>query len=175
MVQKPFVLGGLIGLGWLMLSIIAHDPIERVCVRLPNGLMLAPEARIHLLRGSFEPGILILDRNNNELNGVGASSFLFSRTTAIWFDPNRPEESSVSWVRMAYHPDVGLVSRAAQEVLFREVRDSFGERLEEPDEWYLNGAHDVWTQLKDHPDYRDEACKISLITWRRSEPDYRAE
>lgn len=175
MVQKPFVLVSLIGLGWLTVLIVAHDPIEPICVRLPNGLSLVPEARIHLLRGSFQPGILILDPNGQELSGIGASSFSFSQTTAIWFDPNRPQESDISMVRLAYRNDVGLVSRASQGQLFQEVHDNFGERLDEPGEWYLNRAEDVWAQLKGNPNYRDEACEIPLIAWSRSETGYRAE
>lgn len=164
---------GSFALLWLATSIISHDPIDPVCVRLPNGMLLAPEARIHLLRGSFEPGILILDANGTELNGIGASGFSFSHTTAIWFDPNRPEESVISMVRLAYRPDVDLVSRATQGRLFREVRDSFGERLEVPDERHFDDSDDVWAQLKDNPSYRDETCEIPLFSWTKSESSYR--
>lgn len=123
-------------------------------------MLLAPEARIHLLRGSFEPGILILDANGDQLNGIGASGFSFSQTTAMWFDPNRPEESALSMVRLAYRPDIGLVSCATQGRLFRELRDIFGERFEVPDQGHLDDADDVWGQLKDNPSYRDGTCEI---------------
>jgi hypothetical protein len=138
------------------------------CVRLPNGLVVAYEAYANLGRPYFLPNVVVKGPDGTVFSSGNDDPFYFSETTAYWSDIHG---NFGGLEKLAYRPDVGLISSWHDPALRSRLIGEAGELLEEGKTLHNTNVLGVLTYLKDRPEYGSRDCGVPLVTMADSYPD----
>lgn len=161
--------GALLAFSFLALPVIVYSNQHSACVRLPNGVIIAYEAKMNLRHAHLKPSFVVKGPTGDVFSVGNDRSLNFSETTAYWIDDDSMSVSGKG--ELAYREDTGLVARSENPLLYNKLIAETGALLANELRWSNTDIYSAFHLLGKHNHFRSKDCGVPLFVFRGTDPN----
>jgi len=149
---------------WFVLALTNRIKTFRVCVELPNGLIIGRLALLDPRKPYWSPNVTVKLTDGTTLIKDDVHSIFFSQSTT--YGVAGPGNNPLKYYRFAFRPDTGFVLDINDMETYNRLKKEAGElipfygRFGRIDQINLLAAY---YRLIKHPAYRRQNCRLNIF------------